>query len=151
MNPDVTFNAAADLTSAIVTYSVTAADNIGVTSLSCSPASGSQFAVGSTTVTCTASDAAGNTAITTFNVIVKDVTPPAFAPTPDVMLNAAANATGANVTYSVAATDAVGVVSQTCSPASGTAFNVGLTVVTAAPGTRRAILEPLRSTSPSRT
>ena len=45
-------------------------------------------------------------------------------------MNAAANATGANVTYSVAATDAVGVVSQTCSPASGTSFNVGLTVVT---------------------
>src|SRR5262245_64476683 len=39
--PDATVNAAADATSATVTFNVTASDNIGVTTQSCSPASGS--------------------------------------------------------------------------------------------------------------
>jgi hypothetical protein len=37
----------------------------------CAPASGSQFALGTTTVTCTAKDAAGNTAIGTFTITVQ--------------------------------------------------------------------------------
>jgi hypothetical protein len=53
-----------------VTFSTSATDNVGVTSLSCEPASGSLFPVGHTTVTCTASDAAGNTAHESFTVSV---------------------------------------------------------------------------------
>jgi len=55
---------------AAVTYSPTATDNVGVTSLSCDPVSGSVFAVGPHTVTCTAGDAAGNTASMSFSVTV---------------------------------------------------------------------------------
>jgi hypothetical protein len=44
-------------------------NNPGVT-VSCSPPSGSSFSVGTTTVTCTATDAAGNTATCSFNVDV---------------------------------------------------------------------------------
>jgi hypothetical protein len=40
------------------------------------PASGSSFAVGSTTVTCTATDAVGHTASGSFQVIVSAVAPP---------------------------------------------------------------------------
>ena len=92
--------------------------------------SGSTFQLGTTPVTCTASDAAGNTSTTTFNVIVKDVTAPVFNATPDVTVNAAANASSANATYAPTATDAVGVTSLTCSPASGSSFVVGSTPVT---------------------
>jgi hypothetical protein len=55
---------------AAVTFSVGASDNVGVTSVSCSPTSGSTFPVGTTTVTCTASDAAGHSASGSFSVQV---------------------------------------------------------------------------------
>jgi HYR domain len=55
---------------AAVTYSVSVTDNVGVTSLSCEPASGSMFPVGPNLVSCTASDAAGNTSSTSFSVNV---------------------------------------------------------------------------------
>jgi hypothetical protein len=55
---------------AVVTYPVNVTDNVGVTKLSCEPASGSEFPVGNTVVSCTASDAAGNTASNSFSVNV---------------------------------------------------------------------------------
>jgi hypothetical protein len=55
---------------AIVTFNTGVKDNVGVTSLSCEPASGSLFAVGPTPVNCTASDAAGNTSHDSFIVSV---------------------------------------------------------------------------------
>jgi hypothetical protein len=63
----------ADATSpagALVNYSVSFSDNVAVMNHSCSPASGSTFAVGPNTVSCTASDAAGNTATKPFTVTV---------------------------------------------------------------------------------
>ena len=66
---------AADATSpagAIVTYTVTATDNSGATpSVSCFPQSGATFTIGTTTVNCTAMDAAGNSTIGSFTVTVK--------------------------------------------------------------------------------
>ncbi|MBD1383442.1 SBBP repeat-containing protein [Metabacillus arenae] len=61
----------------IVTYSPpTVSDNCpGVTFL-CSPASGSFFPVGMTTVTCTATDASGNTSSCSFTVTVQEAKPP---------------------------------------------------------------------------
>jgi hypothetical protein len=55
---------------AVVRYSSSATDNVGVTSFSCSPASGSVFPIGQLTVTCTAADAAGNQATSSFVVTV---------------------------------------------------------------------------------
>lgn len=55
---------------AAVTYDIQATDNVGVTSRSCEPASGSVFPVGTSSVTCTAGDAAGNTSSTSFSVRV---------------------------------------------------------------------------------
>jgi hypothetical protein len=57
-----------------VTYTVTASDPDNPPSqltISCSPASGSTFPIGTTTVNCTASDPAGNTASGSFQVTVK--------------------------------------------------------------------------------
>jgi len=69
---DVTARAT-DVTGAVVAFDApTATDLIdGVDAVSCSPASGSLFPVGVTTVTCTASDKAGNKATSSFAVTVK--------------------------------------------------------------------------------
>ena len=64
---------------ALVNYTnPTANDAVyGSVNVDCAPASGSQFALGSTTVTCNATDGSGNAAVaTTFNVIVEDTTAP---------------------------------------------------------------------------
>ena len=53
-----------------VTYAAEATDDVGVTSSSCNPASGSAFPIGATTVTCTATDAAGNVGMASFDITV---------------------------------------------------------------------------------
>ena len=65
----LTFNATSP-SGALVSYNVHATDNVGVTSLVCEPASGTQFPIGNTSVKCTAGDAAGNTTSEQFNVHV---------------------------------------------------------------------------------
>ncbi|MCW8138077.1 MAG: HYR domain-containing protein, partial [Planctomycetota bacterium] len=69
---------------AVVTYdpptATDAADPAPV--VVCEPPSGALFAPGVTVVTCTATDAAGNSAQVTFTVTVRDTTPPALALTP---------------------------------------------------------------------
>ena len=66
----------------VATFAPSASDNFpGVTTM-CTPPSGSCFPVGTTTVTCTATDASGNTAscsfaVTTFDVCLQDDSNPA--------------------------------------------------------------------------
>jgi beta propeller repeat protein len=56
---------------AVAAYTVTVSDDTDpAPSLSCAPASGSLFAIGNTTVACTAKDASGNTATASFTVHV---------------------------------------------------------------------------------
>jgi HYR domain-containing protein len=119
---------------AIVSYSAPGTtDNVDAPGTAvCTPASGWTFPLGATTVTCQATDAAGNAATpTTFNVIVKDTTPPVIAWHADVTAEAT-GPTGASVTYTPpATTDAVdGTRSATCKPASGWTFPLGTTTVT---------------------
>ncbi len=72
---DLPAEVVADATSpsgAAVTYSVSASDNLDPDpSVACTPASGGSFPIGSTTVTCTATDSAGNRSSGTFQVIVR--------------------------------------------------------------------------------
>ena len=57
---------------AVVTYSISATDpDDAVTALACVPVSASTFPIGTTTVTCTASDAHRNTSSASFTVHVK--------------------------------------------------------------------------------
>jgi len=58
---------------AVVTYKVIASDNVAVASLTCSPESGTTFPVGTSSVTCVASDPSGNRASATFHVTVLSV------------------------------------------------------------------------------
>ena len=101
---------------AIVNYPAASfADTVGVASSSCTPASGSTFALGTTTVTCSATDAGGNSASKSFTVTVRDTTPPTLS----VPANIATSTSGtkATVNYQVTATDNVGVV-LSCTSAS---------------------------------
>ena|GEM_PF-3620684 len=63
---------------AVVTYSITASDAVGPITLTYSQASGTTFAPGTTPVTVTAADGAGNRTVQTFAVTVQDTTPPAI-------------------------------------------------------------------------
>jgi hypothetical protein len=115
---------------AAVIFSASALDIVdGAITPSCSPASGSTFPLGTTTVTCTASDAAGNTGSKDFTVTVVDTTPPVLT-LPSNMTVSAASASGAIVTYTASASDIVdGSVAVSCSPASGSNFAPGTTTV----------------------
>jgi len=64
---------AQDTNGAIVAFSVTAADNCDSNLVaSCSPVSGSEFAIGTTPVNCVVVDSVGNTNTCSFNVTVVD-------------------------------------------------------------------------------
>jgi large repetitive protein len=115
---------------AVVTYSGQSfTDNVGVTSLGCTPASGSTFGPGPTTVTCTASDAAGNTASDTFTVLVQDTTDPVVG----IIVSSPVEATGpggAPVPFWVSVADDSATASlDSCSPASGETFPIGSTTI----------------------
>ncbi|MGE5691782.1 MAG: HYR domain-containing protein [Pseudomonadota bacterium] len=118
---------------AVVTYSATATNPAGkALTVSCSPASGSTFPLGTTTVTCNVIESDGTTSATgSFTVTVVDTTPPAISGTVAVTVEAV-GPTGAPASYALpTASDTVaGSVPVTCAPASGSTFPVGSTTVT---------------------
>lgn len=66
----------------VVSYALPTASDAVDSSLvvACSPASGSTFGLATTVVTCSATDAAGNTGNTTFNVVVNELDIPSALP-----------------------------------------------------------------------
>jgi hypothetical protein len=56
----------------------------------CTPASGSLFRLGTTVVTCTATDAQGNTGSASFTITVVDTTPPVLTVPSDLFINSTA-------------------------------------------------------------
>jgi hypothetical protein len=129
---DITAEATGPSGTTVTYMGVTATDDVdGALSATCSKASGSVFAIGTTTVTCTATDKAGNKGDNTFTVTVQDTT----APNVTVSASRTATATsagGAAVSYTGAtATDIVdGSVAASCDKASGSVFPLGTTTVT---------------------
>jgi hypothetical protein len=62
------------------TFVASARDAVdGVTIVTCTPATATTFAFGTTPVTCTSTDVHGNIGLATFTVTVRDTTPPAIA------------------------------------------------------------------------
>ena len=136
---------------AVVTFEVSAEDNVdGQVGVTCTPESGSIFSIGTTTVTCTAEDAAGNTATETFTVTVTplpDTTLPTITVPEDITVQATSGSDVAVVTFEVTAEDDVdgtatldegntltqddvgGDITITCDPASGSEFSIGETEV----------------------
>lgn len=114
---------------ATATFAATATDAVGAT-VTYSHASGSTFALGTTTVTVTAKDAANNTTVKTFAVAVVDTTKPVLTLPANLTVEATSPA-GAVVNFTHSDTDLVGVVARTISKTSGSTFALGTTIVTA--------------------
>jgi hypothetical protein len=111
---------------AVVTYTATADENATVV---CTPASGSTFALGTTTVNCSATNILNQTTTGSFQVTVVDTTPPTLT-LPSNITPEATSPAGAAVTFSATATDLVdGTVTVICTPASGSTFPLGTTAV----------------------
>lgn len=121
---------ASSASGATVAFDANVTDNSDPSpSVSCSPASGSLFPIGTTLVECSATDAAGNSASGSFEVTVSDTTPPSLVLPSDVTAEAT-SPDGVEVSYEASATDTVDsgpVVS--CLPASGSTFSLGATLV----------------------
>lgn len=118
---------------ALVTFSATAKDAVdGSRAVTCLPASGSTFSLGSTVVACSASDLSGNTATGSFTITVRDTTPPVLTLPANLTLEAT-GPSGAVATFAASAVDVVdGVRPVSCTPSSGSSFPLGTTVVSCA-------------------
>jgi len=112
-----------------VSYQVSAADDCGDATVFCSPASGSYFPVGVSTVACIATDEAGNADTSEFSLTVIDSQPPAILPHADTLTVADPGLCGTVVDYDILAADNCPEVSLECSPPSGSVFPVGFTTV----------------------
>ena len=115
---------------AVVSFQASATDIVGgLGPVTCSPASGSAFPVGTTTVRCSVTDGAGNTTTRTFSVTVQDLTPPTLTMPASTVVEAT-GPTGAPVDYVVSASDdASATVNIDCSPPPLATFPLGTTTV----------------------
>ena len=115
---------------ATATYSASVLDAVDTAvAVTCSPASGSRFALGTTSVLCEATDFSGNYASAGFAVLVEDTTAPVVT-VPGAMLVEATSAAGAQVNYGVTASDAVDAeLALSCDPPPGITYPLGTTLV----------------------
>lgn len=130
-HPDSMTLEATSAAGAVVDYDASALDEVdGAVAVSCVPASGSTFALGTTEVMCTATDAASNAVDSFFDVFVVDTTPPVLTVPADIDASAT-NGAGATVNFTATASDSVdSSVAVTCVPTSGSTFPIGMTTVT---------------------
>jgi gliding motility-associated-like protein/uncharacterized repeat protein (TIGR01451 family) len=132
---DISLNTDEGICGAVVNFDLPeATDNCGIESVILTEGleSGSEFPLGSTTVTYTASDNAGNTVTSSFKVIVTDNEAPVITCIDNIVANAAEGKDFAIVDFNDAtATDNCEVtVTQTAGPASGSEFPLGTTTIT---------------------
>ena len=117
---------------AAVTWAIAATDNVDLSpTVNCAPSSGSTFPVGTTSVSCTATDDHGNTTPTpaTFGVTVVDTTSPTLSLPSNQQLETE-DPSGRTVGYAATASDIVaGSILPTCIPDSGSPFLLGTTTV----------------------
>jgi len=126
---------ATDPNGVTVTFELPDAEDAGssILTIVCEPASDTIFAIGVTTVTCTATDASGNSTSASFDVTVVDAVPPVVTVPIGTIEVERQSAAGAIVDFSglVSATDNITALPTIdCVPASGTLFGPGLTNVT---------------------
>jgi len=112
---------------AVVNFAVSAIDDdCNTYPVRCSPASGSSFSVGTTTVNCSISDAAQ----CSFTVTVTENEPPTISYTANVVVHPPCGQTAMVVNYPApSANDRCSSVNVTCNPPSGSVFPAGTTTV----------------------
>ena len=127
---DVTAEATGPSGAAVSYPNPTATDAIdGTVPVICAPASGQTFAIGTTTVDCTATNSAGNSSHSSFTVTVRDTTPPTISVPANISVSTS-NPAGTTVSYTATVSDLVdGSLTPSCAPASGQTFPVGSTTV----------------------
>jgi hypothetical protein len=116
----------------VVTYSTPGgSDNctLPANSVVCSPASGAVFSKGTTTVTCTVTDAVGMTGSCTFTVTVNDNQNPTLTCPANQTVNTVSAPVAGHYPAPMASDNCSGVGTPTCVPASGSMFAVGTTTV----------------------
>ena len=108
-----------------------ATDDCQLDSVTCTPPSGSPFPLGTTTVTCCASDKAGNTNCCSFTVTVRCQIDCVRVICPSNILVNCAGPNGALVTFNAYGTNLCtgGLVPVLCSQSSGSFFPIGVTTV----------------------
>jgi CHU_C Type IX secretion signal domain/HYR domain/Immunoglobulin domain/Bacterial Ig-like domain len=117
---------------ATVTYATPAFTDLccpnmpGSLRVTCTPASGTCFPIGTNSVHCTAIDAAGRRARCCFQVIVQQSNPPVLANCPTAITT---NILGSNVVVTYSNPSVTGGTLLGCAPASGSTFTLGSTVV----------------------
>ncbi|HYH06439.1 MAG TPA: HYR domain-containing protein [Thermoanaerobaculia bacterium] len=122
---------AEDETGAVVEYTATAGDSVdGDLTVTCSPASGSRFPVGVTTVSCTAVDSSYNYASGAFEVEVRHERGTLVIHVPDDISVEAEGPAGVAVAFEVTASGSADPNPQiSCDPVSGSTFPLGTTTV----------------------
>ncbi len=126
--PNLTVEATGKLT-AVVIGTATATDLVGVVSVT-SDAPPAGFPIGTTVVTWTAVDKAGNKGTAAQTITIVDTTPPELSIPADQTVEAL-SANGATVQFSVTAKDLVTAApTVVCTPPSGSVFPLGTTTVT---------------------
>ncbi len=112
-----------------VFFEATSADSMGnPLSVTCVPPSGTGFRLGTSNVVCSAPDGLGGLVSCTFTVTVVDTVSPNVTCSANITTGATSPA-GAVVNYIASASDACGLASFDCAPASGSTFPIGLTTV----------------------
>ena len=116
---------------ATIVFSVSAVDDVdGEIIPVCIPPSLSFVNIGTTTVTCTATDSSGNVSEASFDVTVLDQSPPEITVPEDITIDSTVT-TDTAVTFTATAIDDIdGAIIPVCNPESGSQFSVGTTTVT---------------------
>ncbi len=115
---------------AVVSFTVTAADNCSGVNVVSTPASGSTFAKGTTTVTSVATDASGNATTKTFTVTVNDTEAPSLTVPAPIAVSNTPGSCDAVVSFTVTAADNCSGVTVVSTPVSGSTFPKGTSTVT---------------------
>lgn len=108
---DDVFATATSAAGAIVEYEAPSASDLvdGDVATHCTPAPGSQFALGATVVTCTATDNAGNSASSTFTVTVRYAWAGFFRPVDNGVLNSVKAGSAVPVKFSLGGNMGLGI------------------------------------------
>ena len=133
VTPDVNVGTDPGVCSAVVSFGATVSDNCpGVAPASCTPASGGTFALGTTPVTCSTTDAAGNPGSDAGSVTVADDEAPVIATCPDdlfVAVPPGAQSTTLDFEEPTATDNCSPPGAATCVPAPGDPVGLGTTAV----------------------
>ncbi len=129
---DVTLDSSPGACTGIATWaSATASDCTGISSLGTDHASGSEFPIGTTTVTVLATDGAGNSSSATFDVTVLDAGPPTISQLPgSLVLDNSPGQCSAVASWTVPIATDCSSVTMTGDSTSGSIFQVGIILVT---------------------